>query len=275
MAVSYLQQMKENHIYDNATILILADHGHFDPIEKGFWDVPPLPLVLVKQPHEIGSLRESSTPISYEELLPEIAKRFSADREHTGFSSPKTERVFYYIGSNFDQSIIEYHVRPHAENSSSWQKYGTMSFQSENKDFSYQLGTVISFKIDGNSDPYKAKGWQRTESFGSWIHGEEADVILKINNLERGKDLRLEGVVFPYLTSDISMQTLGIYVNQTWVGDWKVKQLETKSIRIPHDLISDETLHIHFTVSDPKVEEGIRHNIVGVGFREITLDYEK
>lgn len=90
IATDYFQLMKELKIYDNATILILSDHGTHSGKDT-FHEIKPLPLVLVKQPDEHGELKISKNPVSFLQIQATILKRFPEGAEFgKDFSEPLT-----------------------------------------------------------------------------------------------------------------------------------------------------------------------------------------
>lgn len=89
----FLSQMKELGIYDQASIIILADHGSVDYNQH--------PLLLVKQSGEKKEFTISDAPISYEDLMPTMI--YMATGEKTG-------RTVWEIGEGEERSrrFLEY-----------------------------------------------------------------------------------------------------------------------------------------------------------------------
>lgn len=66
---AYLQRLKDNGVYDNTAIVILADHGHSryteDTKEEIFWLTRFNPVLLIKGRDEKHELQKSDVPVSY------------------------------------------------------------------------------------------------------------------------------------------------------------------------------------------------------------------
>lgn len=60
----YLHILKENGVYDNSNIIILADHGHKEDRDNGRQN----PILFIKGINEEHEMYESELPISYEDL---------------------------------------------------------------------------------------------------------------------------------------------------------------------------------------------------------------
>ena len=62
----YMEKMQEKNVYDNSTIIIMADHGYY-------WDgVLTNPVLLVKPKKSIGRLELSNAPVSHHDFQPSI-----------------------------------------------------------------------------------------------------------------------------------------------------------------------------------------------------------
>ena len=85
----YIEQMKELGVYDDATIIITADHGRGDLLDSdktsGNPDRTSRPIFIVKKPNEKSeTMRVSDAPVSQAELMPTILEAVGADRERYG-----------------------------------------------------------------------------------------------------------------------------------------------------------------------------------------------
>ncbi len=77
--MEYIEQLKEIGAYDNATIIITADHG--------LGITMPQPLFLIKLPHSSqDELRVTSAPISHDDFLPTLLDLLGQDYSSFGTS---------------------------------------------------------------------------------------------------------------------------------------------------------------------------------------------
>ena len=76
MVNEYLKQLKEAGVYDNAAILVLADHGTGQNAQ---------PILFLKRPHETHDvIQETNAPVTYDELVPTIVKCLGEDSTEFG-----------------------------------------------------------------------------------------------------------------------------------------------------------------------------------------------
>lgn len=75
IASRYLDKLKENGVYDNAVIIIMADHGYVNEITTGRQN----PMLFVKGIGEQHTLKISEAPISYEDLQNAYQKLLSGE----------------------------------------------------------------------------------------------------------------------------------------------------------------------------------------------------
>ena len=277
IALTYLQQMRELKIYDNATILILADHGTHENERDTFQEIKPLPLVLVKQPNEHGALKVSENPISYSQLQATILKRLPEASEFgKDFSeSSTTQRFHRRISLTPDHPIVEYLVEPDASNNLSWHESATLIYKPDLKNSTYEIGTRVDYK---NIEPYLLKGWTRwLELRMIWSDGQKAELIFSIENLKPDKDLELDMVAFQVPQVKVDSQQVGVYVNDTEVTTWEAdKFVRRYKAVIPHELIQDGRLHLSFTISDTwRFFNDTRWYNVGISLMELTINYAK
>lgn len=135
---AYCEEMKELGIYDDATIIIVADHGEANGDSKNLvQNRAACPLLMVKWPHseEKGELEISWAPVSHDDLFATITDALGAERPNAG--SGKTireraegeegERYYYYTaedGRGDPKRMVEYVIRGDAEEFGNWEATG-------------------------------------------------------------------------------------------------------------------------------------------------------
>ena len=272
IATDYLQLMKELNIYDNATILILSDHGtHTD--RDTFNEVKALPLVLVKQPNEHGELKISQNPVSFFQLQATILKRFPEGAEFgKDFSEPSTEdRLHLRISRTTDHPIVEYLIKPDAANNSSWRESNTLIYKRDFKNSKYTIGHLLD---DKTMEPYLVKGW--TGWFGLdavWTDGKDSEMSFMIENLKHGKNLEVEIIAFKNIPAE--SQTVSVYANGTFITNFDIDKILRKyTFVIPHELISGNQLNLSFSVSNTgRFFNHTKWFELGMGIAELTINY--
>ena len=132
----YIEQMKQLGLYEDATILIVADHGFSGGGET--LDMPQqtaVPLMMVKEAGESGAeLRISEAPVSQTEFMPTILSAYGInDKNIDTFkdienSNIERERLYYYSSLYSDDEgeirLREYKVMGDARNPESYNYTG-------------------------------------------------------------------------------------------------------------------------------------------------------
>ena len=269
IALTYLQQMKTLEIYDNATILILSDHGNHERIFaniNAFDEIKPLPLVLVKQPNEHGALKLSENSISYSNLQATILKRFPEVTEFEGdFSSTSMKkRLFQLVTYTSDHTITEYIVAPKAQDNSSWDKVKIFSPE-YNTNRSYNLGTLVTSK---NVELYMTEGWRIWPDIKFFLSdGIKSEMIFDIKNFKK-KNLKLKATAFQNHSIKTDFQKVDVYVNDKFVATWEIdKNGKIYEAIIPYELIDNAKLELSFRVNAPA-----NHDVIV--FFNLVIDYD-
>lgn len=135
---TYCEKMKEAGIYDDALIIVVADHGDTggDP-EKLVRNKAACPLLMVKYPgaNEAEPLRTSRAPVSQEDLFATITDALDVSRSKGGSGRTLQEiaegeardRLHYYLAldSHFKGALLrEYVIRGDAEDFANWEETG-------------------------------------------------------------------------------------------------------------------------------------------------------
>lgn len=130
MIYAYLDQMKALGVYDNATIIITADHGEVST------DLPfaVTPILFVKPAHaEAMPLKVSHAPVSHRDIFPTIIQEAGGEFESYGsgrsvFSigeNEQRERVFHWAEMTTDWEetyVVDYAITGNSRDLSNWEK---------------------------------------------------------------------------------------------------------------------------------------------------------
>lgn len=116
LIIQYMEQMKELHVYDSSSIIIMADHGD----HQGY---PTSPCFLVKPANAVGKLAENSAPVSHADFAATILELAGIEHEVYGKSvfefdeDEMRERLFYMAEGYYENGLgnvrwklIEYQV---------------------------------------------------------------------------------------------------------------------------------------------------------------------
>lgn len=130
----YIDEMKKMGVYDNAAIIITADHGQNINVMKKSkldtdYDMTSTPILFVKLPNEIHEKGPeiSKAPVSHKEFLATVIEAVNGDAQKYGrtFSqvglSENRQRVFTYVLPP-DKKYRRYVIDGDANNSESWKE---------------------------------------------------------------------------------------------------------------------------------------------------------
>lgn len=136
MVGEYLRQLKELGLYDDATIIVTADHGDYYPIQ-GPLEKPTSPILLVKPAQSADaaaqSIVTSQAPVSASDILATVIAAVGGDSSKYGptvFEVPENEaRVRYYCETTndengYDVELLEYAIDGSALDMSDWELTG-------------------------------------------------------------------------------------------------------------------------------------------------------
>jgi len=241
----FMGQMKKLHLYDNAAIAILADHGYNYALGRR-------PIFMIKQPnnhHERLTVSNRVTTVS--DLLTIVCARFGVSTNSENYI--KEVRNFYLEDKN--GNFIKYAIQKGSHRQGAWNLIGRVE-KYRGGDRSYRIGDVIDFSLNGNSSRYKGKGWKENPNIRySDIAAFEADMNLHIvNGMEK------EGCIFtirahPLLSMfNMPYKSLSLFANGIKVANWIFEKddFEKVSCKIPQKVLNNGQLNLLFVVEVPE-----------------------
>ena len=133
MVIYYLDQLKELGVYDDATIIITADHGEWWEWQLDGGLLVSSPLMLVKPASSSeGDLQTADNQVTAYDVLPTVIQATGGDASAYGptlFEQPNTGRdrryLFTYCLGDVDLLIVEYQINGNVLDESSWSLTGT------------------------------------------------------------------------------------------------------------------------------------------------------
>lgn len=106
----YLEKLRQNNVYDNTVIIIIADHGNAD---YGEYDMNQHPILLIKGINERHSFQVNSRPVSFDNMYDAYLHLLDGGDGQTVFDAlPYAEsRKFIYYDIKDDTHMVEYEQR--------------------------------------------------------------------------------------------------------------------------------------------------------------------
>lgn len=263
IASEFIKQLQYNRLYDNATLVVIADHGFNHMLARR-------PVFMIKQPNSHNEkIIVNQRPSTVVDLMPLICQRFITkeyfDAETRILSN--RNRAFFY--EDKDGGFYRYIVGKDASRVESWKNAGKEQ-QYRGGDRKYRIGDIIDFSLYGNSNRYKGSGWENAPTpYYSVMKEFEANLILDITENDLGTENNIYKVrmkVHPILgVSKLPDKTLTLYVNSIKCGRWKFEGDETSEIlaTVPYDALSRNPLELRIVIEVPKYkndDEFVKNN---------------
>lgn len=243
----YLMQLKQEGLYENALLVVLADHGFHNSIGTR-------PLFLIKAPQKDNAkLTVSQRPSMVAELMPLVFQDLGFTKTN---DMPLEQQRIYYLER--DGKFIRYLVESPASDLNSWIELGGVKKKNiDNK--RYHIGSVIDFTEYGNSNNYKTFGWSDWVWTGSMIKEHKAEIIVEIDSDKPLlSDLNVEMECHPLLEffgvdNMVDFRDIKLYANDVLIGEWRLKDKNIVELacRIPQTVLNQRKIAFHFVIDNP------------------------
>lgn len=259
----YFDQMKKLGIYDDANIIICADHGA-SGIECN-------PIFLIKEGKNTTKFTESNIPVSYENLQPTIIK-FLGEKPKSGIKAvdeltmeDNKERYFYYQNKKANESI-EYKITGVLPNNAKEEETGRRFKLFAVEASEYELGEEIFFNVEGTALAYIKKGLGKTEAGQTWTDGYEFEMELPVDYTDND-DLYLH---FKFNKLELPKEHVGVSVNGEFIN-WYLVEDKSLNVRVPGKLVKDKgKINIHFDMPDASWDGDERYCVFCM--KSLTID---
>jgi hypothetical protein len=142
---------------------------------------------------------------------------------------------------------------------------------------------IISFKSGGASQHNKLEGWSDVEPWGTWMIGNEAQVMIP-TSLQMQGDLTLIVNSWAFLSGHHKQLKLDIKANNIYVGTWNYhidnNSIQARSLQIPRSAIAangNVILSFNTTDSHSPKDVGLSEDIreLAIGIVSIKIDSSK
>ena len=170
----YIDELKKENIYENSTILVLADHGAYDLFQN--------PMLMIKNRGKVQEeLKINCAPISFQNILPTLSIAIDGNNDEQGESifdiSENEERTRYQVsgplilrgswGGNWNYPVL-FTVGTPARDVSKIEFMGVAGIPV------YQIGEELNFSENGVGINTLFGGFSLQEKMGIWSCKTEA-----------------------------------------------------------------------------------------------------
>lgn len=238
----YVNQLKEQGLYDQSTIVVMSDHGGKD-LEQN-------PLFLLKTEHVNHPFIQSEFALSYTNLqdifINTLAGNVSPPEEYI---IPDDERYFYVgSGKNNTLDIIEYATKGMASDSNSFYLTGNVyhgDTDSTNSTKKYRIGNPLLFTAEATANQYCVEGFSGNEGNLTWTIGQQSKMEFELEGKYQNLMLQLD-----CSTTRYRPERLGIYANGHFISEHIVKDRDIITTVIPGEYIENNKLILDFIHPD-------------------------
>lgn len=209
---AYLDKLKEIGAYNNATILILSDHGmgtinkrQYDEHLKSYVDINEYgiqrsaakSIFLVKKPGDTGLLKTSIKPVSGIDVAPTIAAAAGInigqvegkDVDEINDTDIRARLFNYYTFSTWDSKYLDdfeaFQIKGHVKDDASWTRLGMVKSDVKIKNNqTYKWGEVMSFGADVKTDSNFLNAFIGADKYvmnPNFINAKDGALDLEIN----------------------------------------------------------------------------------------------
>lgn len=243
----YFDELRKNGIYDNTTIVVMADHGYIGYAQN--------PIFLVKNIGEEHDFKVSDIEMSYE-YLPDIwMALINGSMVDESFINncrgTKEYRKFLYYSWDdlWDRTYLPLMNEMMADGIASDKTnlfYSGIQYEPKSEERIYSLGTELSFAgQEKTANYYCVGGFSEPEEWGTWTNGKQA--IMEFNIKEKNyHNLMLTLECGNYYSG----QNVGLYVNDQKVADLYFDKQEKQSVIIPNEYVVDGIVRVTMQLPD-------------------------
>ncbi len=268
----YLDQLKENNIYDSSTIIVMADHGYYNMTQN--------PLFMIKNAGEQHDFSVSERAMSWEYLsniFISLASGEVVDENYIyALNAEKQQRRYLHYswdGSTARQylpNMIEYITVGDATDTANLTATGRFYAPGdESVYYPYELGTELSFMEEDTASAYCIYGFSENEGTHTWTNGTSAAMAFRFDEDFDSLELSLD-----YGTFDGEQRVI-IYANDNIVANYVANGSEMKSLIIPKEFIEDGNLTLRFEFPEARSPKSLDQSedarVLALGMHKISI----
>ncbi len=253
------EQLKERGIYDSSTIVIMADHGHFEKNQN--------PIFFIKNQNEKHPFKVSDIPVSYMSLLSiwqSLANGEGVDEEYLEDIDYEDGRKFLYYDwddawqREFMPGMEEFRCNGKAYDMNSLVGTG-MGYYPSKENHSYHLGDLLEFS-EGRS------------GYSYCQYGVHSGVVNTNALLQFDIKEKYDNLAVTIETSDYcGYGGIAIYVNDYLVSESSYSPEKTIKFVIPQEYVRDGKINLKL-LADPRESSEARLKVSNLIIDNLCID---
>lgn len=239
----YLTQLKDVGRYEDAAILILADHGT-ETVHR--------PMLLLKRPGASGALTVSEAPVSYADLPATYTALLTGTDNNEALwnvpaDTPRTRLYYHENSRNNEFNLYEYETQVIDPAWEDLQPTGQV-YHGDTllEPTPYVYGTTLYFDLRATARPYLVSGFSSADFYSTWTSGQTGEITLPLAKLPEGDRLTVK---LHFLSVMTGSQRMTVSCGGKTVYDGTVTD-NAVEFTIPAELVTEPTLTLDFTWPD-------------------------
>jgi hypothetical protein len=283
-----LDHFKQNGLYDQTVILILADHGigrdshynpyrEFDTAEWASMAGAANPTFLLKRRNQHGALREAAGEVHLADVGATLCAASGACTGAPGYvagqaPADRARRFNQYVwkhefwNTHDIPDISPFEVHGPVWDAESWRPATPIA--------AYRLGDGIALSAPDKSDRYLQAGWGAAESWGRWTSSRVAQMALRLDAPVDGA-LDIVARVWALVPPHSATQNATWLVNGQEIGTWTFEPgntLAERRLQIPRSIVAgSRDLLLDLRISRPTSPTPDEPRHLGLAFATLAL----
>lgn len=271
----YIEELKRLNVYDNTTIIVMADHGKVA-------GEPSSPLLMVKPRNATGTIEKNSAPVVQGDVLATVMNDLGLNEQGQYGRSvfeiqegEQRERNYYFYSLDWDNEpgylpqLIGYTISPSGNDLEDFRLTNYTAGQ-------YTLGDIIDCRESSsgfNIQTYGLHGFSPTENY-TWTTANEFMMAVELTQKPQ-KDILVSVDLHSVYSPP---QQVLISVNGQTVLETTVSEPGVLQFLVPQNLAQADKLEFTFNIPNarsPK-ELGASEDIrkIGLGISQIVMEEE-
>ncbi|MBQ6287742.1 MAG: sulfatase-like hydrolase/transferase [Clostridia bacterium] len=236
----YMEQLKKLGVYDQTTVIVLADHGY-----GGHSYMEYCPLLMIKYPGTAHAFEISDIPISYismAEIMTEALQGELSSLEKWRQTGPR----YYYYQNEKDGilDLTEYVIDSPGIGKELKPTGFVYHGDTLHKDRSYVLGTKVYFDSRETAGNYQISGFCANEGYYTWTSGNTSEMLFEIPETSGMLEMILEYGTF------FGEQTVNVWVNDRLVDIYYANGDTIEYVTIPEGTVTGKELRVRLELPD-------------------------
>ncbi len=247
----YLSGLKKLDIYDDSTIIIMADHG--DENEKYGIDNEAHAILFVKLQNTKNKFTVSSAPVSYFDLHATLFSELGI-KKGAGFGDilegeTRGRNYYQYFSDGRGFKVYEYIIQDNINNANALKKTGNV-LEPTTEFKKYKYGNRLTFGANSSALPFIVSGVSGTDPGNyAWTMGKEC--VFKFILNKRPKDNLLVTMDIVSVITENGPQELLVLANGSLCYQTQVMENTTEiQFIVPGNMVEEKELLLQLILPD-------------------------